>query len=213
MYTRKCRCVFTSLPPSCLIYCICAPSHVYFSYAFSPHVFGLPFSSRRHISRISYFSYSFAVDIFLGPAYLGWVLFDVQPGPGRHPDLFSDASTLTNRPQICCFKSEIYHQCFNIGWNILFPEIGKVRGNLFQINGYVKEPLILPEGSGPPVIHSEKVYVPVKEHPDVSIFILLSLSLLSLIFFYCKAMSSYHFIFLIMSQYLCFQEVAIYLEL
>ena len=63
------------------------------------------------------------------------------------------------------FKSEIYHQCFNI----LFPEIGKVRGNLFQINGYVKEPLILPEGSGPPVIHSEKVYVPVKEHPDVSI--------------------------------------------
>merc|ERR1719239_645722 len=30
----------------------------------------------------------------------------------------------------------------------------------------VKEPLILPEGSGPPVIHSEKVYVPVKEHPD-----------------------------------------------
>ena len=66
------------------------------------------------------------------------------------------------------FKSEIYHQCFNI----LFPEIGKVRGNLFQINGYVKEPLILPEGSGPPVIHSEKVYVPVKEHPDVSIFII-----------------------------------------
>ena len=44
-----------------------------------------------------------------------------------------------------------------------------MRGNLFQINGYVKEPLILPEGSGPPVIHSEKVYVPVKEHPDVSI--------------------------------------------
>ena len=32
----------------------------------------------------------------------------------------------------------------------------------------MKEPLILPEGSGPPVIHSEKVYVPVKEHPDVS---------------------------------------------
>merc|ERR1711884_888047 len=49
---------------------------------------------------------------------------------------------------------------------LLDDEIGKVRGNLFQINGYVKEPLILPEGSGPPVIHSEKVYVPVKEHPD-----------------------------------------------
>ena len=51
----------------------------------------------------------------------------------------------------------------------LFSEISKVRSNLFQINGYVKEPLILPEGSGPPVIHSEKVYVPVKEHPDVSL--------------------------------------------
>ena len=54
-------------------------------------------------------------------------------------------------------------------------EISKVRGNLFQINGYVKEPLILPEGSGPPVIHSEKVYVPVKEHPDVSIIIIIIL--------------------------------------
>ena len=52
---------------------------------------------------------------------------------------------------------------------LLFSEISKVRSNLFQINGYVKEPLILPEGSGPPVIHSEKVYVPVKEHPDVSL--------------------------------------------
>jgi hypothetical protein len=46
-------------------------------------------------------------------------------------------------------------------------EISKVRGNLFQINGYVKEPLILPDGNGPPVIHTEKVYVPVKDHPEV----------------------------------------------
>ena len=42
-----------------------------------------------------------------------------------------------------------------------------MRGNLFQINGYVKEPLILPDGNGPPVIHTEKVYVPVKDHPEV----------------------------------------------
>ncbi len=47
-----------------------------------------------------------------------------------------------------------------------------MRGNLFQINGYVKEPLILPDGNGPPVIHTEKVYVPVKDHPEV-IFLLL----------------------------------------
>ena len=87
----------------------------------------------------------------------------------------------------------------------LVPEIGKVRGNLFQINGYVKEPLILPEGSGPPVIHSEKVYVPVKEHPDVSIIILL---LFKIICFSIPSLSfylSHNF-----SQYLCFQEVAIY---
>ena len=43
-----------------------------------------------------------------------------------------------------------------------------MRSNLFQINGYVKEPLILPDGNGPPVIHTEKVYVPVKDHPEVS---------------------------------------------
>ena len=49
-----------------------------------------------------------------------------------------------------------------------FSEISKVRANLFQINGYVKEPLILPDGVGPPIIHTEKVYVPVKEHPEVS---------------------------------------------
>ena len=70
-----------------------------------------------------------------------------------------------------------------------FPEIGKVRGNLFQINGYVKEPLILPEGSGPPVIHSEKVYVPVKEHPDVSIFIFIIVKKRIFLFYY-QAMPS-----------------------
>ena len=79
-----------------------------------------------------------------------------------------------------------------------------MRGNLFQINGYVKEPLILPEGSGPPVIHSEKVYVPVKEHPDVSIIILF---IFKIICFSIPSLSfylSHNF-----SQYLCFQEVTI----
>ena len=50
-----------------------------------------------------------------------------------------------------------------------FSEIGKVRSNLFQINGKKNEPLVLPEGVGPPVTLSEKVYVPIKEHPDVSL--------------------------------------------
>lgn len=49
-----------------------------------------------------------------------------------------------------------------------FTEISKVRASLFQINGVRKEPLSLPEADGPAVTLNEKVYVPVKEHPDVS---------------------------------------------
>lgn len=49
-------------------------------------------------------------------------------------------------------------------------EIAKVRSSLFQINGVKKEPLVLPEPDGPVTTLTEKVYVPVKEHPDVSIF-------------------------------------------
>jgi protein quaking len=51
---------------------------------------------------------------------------------------------------------------------VLFLEIGRVRGNLFQINGKKAEPLVLPDGVGPTVALSDKVYVPVKEFPDVS---------------------------------------------
>ena len=46
-----------------------------------------------------------------------------------------------------------------------------MRNNLFQINGYVKEPLCLPDPVGPAIIHTEKVYVPVKEHPEVSLIV------------------------------------------
>jgi hypothetical protein len=49
-----------------------------------------------------------------------------------------------------------------------FTEIAKVRASLFQINGVRKEPLKLPEADGPATTMNEKVYVPVKEHPDVS---------------------------------------------
>ncbi|RZC43150.1 held out wings, partial [Asbolus verrucosus] len=44
--------------------------------------------------------------------------------------------------------------------------IAKVRASLFQINGVKKEPLVLPEADGPVTTLTEKVYVPVKEHPD-----------------------------------------------
>lgn len=51
---------------------------------------------------------------------------------------------------------------------LFFPEIAKVRASLFQINGVKKEPLVLPEPEGMVTTLTEKVYVPVKEHPDVS---------------------------------------------
>lgn len=50
-------------------------------------------------------------------------------------------------------------------------EIAKVRASLFQINGVKKEPLVLPEAEGMVTTLTEKVYVPVKEHPDVSILL------------------------------------------
>lgn len=49
-------------------------------------------------------------------------------------------------------------------------EIGRVRANLFQISGHEKKPMILPDAVGSTVNLSEKVYVPVKEFPDVSLF-------------------------------------------
>ena len=52
--------------------------------------------------------------------------------------------------------------------SVVFPEIAKVRSSLFQINGAKKDPLVLPDAEGTPTTLTEKVYVPVKEHPDVS---------------------------------------------
>ncbi|XP_018015457.1 protein held out wings [Hyalella azteca] len=71
------------------------------------------------------------------------------------------AQLLKDRKQLAAFPSVFVHV-----ERLLDEEIGKVRGNLFQINGGVKEPLNLPEPSGETVSLSEKVYVPVKEHPD-----------------------------------------------
>lgn len=61
----------------------------------------------------------------------------------------------------------IFNTCFFVCIHSL-SEIAKVRASLFQINGVRKEPLKLPEPDGTPVTLNEKVYVPVKEHPDVS---------------------------------------------
>ncbi len=64
-------------------------------------------------------------------------------------------------------NSSILFTCFGF----IFTEIGKVRGNLFQINGNEKKPMVLPDAVGVAVNLSEKVYVPVKEFPDVSAII------------------------------------------
>lgn len=41
--------------------------------------------------------------------------------------------------------------------------------NLFQLDRNKFDPLVLPEPDGQPVTLQEKVYVPVKDYPDVSL--------------------------------------------
>ena len=67
----------------------------------------------------------------------------------------------------------------NINGLFLFfiAEIGKVRGNLFQINGKKADPLVLPDVTGPPVTLSEKVYVPIKDYPEVITLLKIAFSL------------------------------------
>jgi len=71
------------------------------------------------------------------------------------------AQLLKDKKQLAAFPNVFVHL-----ERLLDDEIGKVRGNLFQINGKKQEPLSLPEAAGAPVTLSEKVYVPIKEHPD-----------------------------------------------
>ncbi|CAB3375212.1 Hypothetical predicted protein [Cloeon dipterum] len=71
------------------------------------------------------------------------------------------AQLLKDKKQIAAFPNVFLHV-----ERLLDEEISKVRSNLFQINGIKKEPLVLPEATGPSTTLTEKVYVPVKEHPD-----------------------------------------------
>lgn len=71
------------------------------------------------------------------------------------------AQLLKDRKQLAAFPNVFTHV-----ERLLEEEIAKVRASLFQINGVQKEPLQLPEAEGNPVTLNEKVYVPVKEHPD-----------------------------------------------
>ncbi|GLV44308.1 held out wings [Carabus blaptoides fortunei] len=71
------------------------------------------------------------------------------------------AQLLKDRKQLAAFPNVFIHV-----ERLLDEEIAKVRASLFQINGVKKEPLVLPEADGPVITLTEKVYVPVKEHPD-----------------------------------------------
>ncbi|XP_019762407.1 protein held out wings isoform X6 [Dendroctonus ponderosae] len=71
------------------------------------------------------------------------------------------AQLLKDRKQLAAFPNVFLHV-----ERLLDEEIAKVRASLFQINGVKKEPLILPEPDGQITTLTEKVYVPVKEHPD-----------------------------------------------
>jgi len=47
-------------------------------------------------------------------------------------------------------------------------EVNRVRGNLFHLNS-AKDHMMLPDPVGPVLTLQEKLFVPVKDHPDVSI--------------------------------------------
>ncbi|XP_018365802.1 PREDICTED: protein held out wings [Trachymyrmex cornetzi] len=68
---------------------------------------------------------------------------------------------LKDRKQLAAFPNVFIHV-----ERLLDEEIAKVRASLFQISGVKKEPLVLPEPDGDITTLTEKVYVPVKEHPD-----------------------------------------------
>ena len=67
---------------------------------------------------------------------------------------------LKDKKQISAFPNVFLHL-----ERILDNEISRVRGQMFYTDKE-KSPLDLPEASGPKVTLSEKVFVPVKDHPD-----------------------------------------------
>merc|ERR1712156_645484 len=87
----------------------------------------------------------------------------VRMGDNNNTQSIADylAQLLKDKKQLAAFPNVFVHL-----ERLLDDEIGKVRGNLFQINGKKQEPLSLPEAAGAPVTLSEKVYVPIKEYPD-----------------------------------------------
>uniref|UniRef100_A0A146LT23 Protein held out wings n=1 Tax=Lygus hesperus TaxID=30085 RepID=A0A146LT23_LYGHE len=71
------------------------------------------------------------------------------------------AQLLKDRKQVTAFPNVFIHV-----ERLIDEEIGRVRSSLFQVDGVKKEPLVLPDQEGEPMTLTEKVFVPVKDHPD-----------------------------------------------
>ncbi|CRL07100.1 CLUMA_CG020099, isoform A [Clunio marinus] len=91
------------------------------------------------------------------------ILQSDNPQQMQSPQSIADylAQLLKDRKQLAALPNVFTHL-----ERLLDEEIARVRASLFQINGVRKEPLQLPEPDGETVTLNEKVYVPVKEHPD-----------------------------------------------
>ncbi|XP_046996163.1 protein held out wings isoform X4 [Schistocerca americana] len=84
-----------------------------------------------------------------------------DPNPSTQSIADYLAQLLKDKKQLAAFPNVFIHV-----ERLLDEEIAKVRASLFQINGMKKEPLVLPEAEGQTTTLTEKIYVPVKEHPD-----------------------------------------------
>lgn len=84
---------------------------------------------------------------------------------------------LKDKKQLAAFPNVFHHlerladdgMCYQ--WELIsdkvIAEISKVRVALFQFE-FTKDNVQLPEAEGDIAVHTEKVFVPAKEHPDVS---------------------------------------------
>lgn len=71
---------------------------------------------------------------------------------------------LKDKKQLAAFPNVFHHL-----ERLADEEINKVRVVLFQCE-FSKESAPLPDAEGDSTVHTEKVFVPAKEHPDVSFF-------------------------------------------
>ena len=69
---------------------------------------------------------------------------------------------LKDKKQLAAFPNVFHHL-----ERLADDEISKVRVALFQFE-FTKDNVTLPDAEGDFTVHTEKVFVPAKEHPDVS---------------------------------------------